>query len=505
MAWIELQDLLLSKIDNFGNLNNSQASWETILIDLIESDLVSERRVNLINGENYYNCHADIVNKLRVYMVEENGMTVEKIDTLAVNNIVQRNFLKNIIDQKVGYLCGKPVTINSDDNNNLNDILTVYIDNNFHDLLNTTVRNASYKGSELWQIYVDELGAFKYKLVDQNKNYLCIYNDVDNQVIDFVICYYSLIGDSDLYIEVYDREKVSYYQKYKDPVSNVEKIILDINYDPNPRSHFYFEFNEIINDDITNIGVVNNINLCNPVIENYSWNRVPFIEFRNNYERNSDLNTAKSMIDSYNRISSETADNFSDIQQTAYVVKNYQKDINHSFLTNLKNFKVVNVGDDGGVTPLYTKIDQVDVESRLQRLEKDIYSSMQAVNNSNDIFNNAPSGITLKIMYQELDLKCNIMERRLEKAINEFVSFLTQYLLIVTQNVDLTNEDVNIVFNKTMTVNEMEKIEMINMSGWLSQQTLLENHPFVKDVAEEILRIKNDQQQTSLIQTQTKI
>lgn len=52
------------------------------------------------------------------------------------------------------------------------------------------------------------------------------------------------------------------------------------------------------------------------------------------------------------------------------------------------------------------------------------------------------------------------------------------------------------VFNKTMTVNEKELIENCNNSvDLLSKATILANHPFVRNVEDELQKIKEQEKE----------
>jgi hypothetical protein len=53
--------------------------------------------------------------------------------------------------------------------------------------------------------------------------------------------------------------------------------------------------------------------------------------------------------------------------------------------------------------------------------------------------------------------------------------------------------DILFTFNKSAIFNEKEKIdELVASEGMLSKQTILENHPLVNDVQEELQRLESE-------------
>lgn len=53
---------------------------------------------------------------------------------------------------------------------------------------------------------------------------------------------------------------------------------------------------------------------------------------------------------------------------------------------------------------------------------------------------------------------------------------------------------ITFTFNKSMLMNDLEQIQMINQSPELSTRTKLENHPMVSDVEQELERLEEELQ-----------
>ena len=66
----------------------------------------------------------------------------------------------------------------------------------------------------------------------------------------------------------------------------------------------------------------------------------------------------------------------------------------------------------------------------------------------------------------------------------------------VKDNKDFSKNEVEFVFNKTMTVNEKELIENCNNSmALLSKATTLAKHPYVENVEDELEKIETEKEE----------
>jgi hypothetical protein len=78
----------------------------------------------------------------------------------------------------------------------------------------------------------------------------------------------------------------------------------------------------------------------------------------------------------------------------------------------------------------------------------------------------------------------------LKSALKDFVWFVTEYIKN-SSNIIFDSTQILFTITKSMIFNEAEKISSLNASkDLISEQTILENHPYVQDVAEEMERLK---------------
>lgn len=288
-----------------------------------------------------------------------------------------------------------------------------------------------------------------------------VYDKSKQKNLLHVIRFYD-VDDRTQKVELWDKETVTFYEIVDG------EIYLDVSEPTNPDSHFYYKE------------------------DGYGWGEVPFVEFINNEERVGDLNFYKNYIDAYDLITSDTLNTLEEMQALIYILKGYESTNLKEFLTGLKRYKAIAVGKDGGVDTKQAEVPVTAVDSVLDRYTKDIFYFGQGADVSMDKFGNAPSGVALRQLFQLLDMKASVMERKFTKALKHFSWFLVEYINI-TEGAVHDYKDLTYTFNKSMLTNEAEQIEMgRNSTGNVSKETIIENHPWVKDVELEMRRLEEE-------------
>lgn len=431
---------------------------EEIIKDMIANFEINTD--NLTQGVRYYMNENDIQSRL-IYTYED-GSKVVDID--AKNNKIPSGFHKLLVDQKVAYLAGKPITIGSkSDNDELLKSINSVLSDEFEDVIPELVKNVSNKGREWLHPYIDEDGLFDYIRIPAEE-VIPIYDHSKQKNLLYVIRFYD-IDDQTKKVEVWEKNQVTYYEIIDG------EIYIDISIEVNPAPHF--TYNEV----------------------GYGWEEVPFIEFVNNEERVSDLKFYKSYIDAYDIIMSDTTNTLEEMQALIYVLKGYSGTDLKEFVAGLKRYKAIAVDggpDGGGVDTIQAEVPINSVDSVLDRYTENIFHFGQGADVSLDKFGNAPSGVALKQLFQLLDMKASVLERKFTKALKHFAWFITEYLNI-SEGVNHDYKDISFTFNKTMISNELEQVQMARDSvGTVSKETITANHPWVKDAQVEIERLKEE-------------
>jgi SPP1 family phage portal protein len=225
-----------------------------------------------------------------------------------------------------------------------------------------------------------------------------------------------------------------------------------------------------------------------------SWGKVPFICFKNNRRERPDIRFVKSLVDNYDKSRSDTGNFLEDVKNLIYVLKNYGGEDLAQFMRDLNYYRAIKVDDDGGVDTLNPELDITAAKEHYEQLKRDIIEFGQGTNKDLDKFGSSPSGIALKFLYSGLDLKCNHMEAEFKRGFQELLYFINVYLAEIGQGP--SDIDVDIVFNRDVTINETEAINNCTASqGIISDETIITNHPWVKDVEEEIKKVTAEKKQ----------
>lgn len=112
------------------------------------------------------------------------------------------------------------------------------------------------------------------------------------------------------------------------------------------------------------------------------------------------------------------------------------------------------------------------------------------VDTENDKFGNQPSGVAIQELYEDLDLDCSNIETEFQASLEYYKYFIDTYLLLTTK-VDYSDIELEYTFNKSMIIDESEKITNFkNSAGGISNKTRRQNHPWVKDIEAEERQIE---------------
>jgi SPP1 family phage portal protein len=456
-----------------GRLANEITDGQVIK-DLIESHDTSDMRT----GVAYYLNENDILQKQQTYY--KNGQRVADTQGLKPNNRIPHNWHRVLVDQKTSYIVGKPVTFDTDDEaflEKINDLTG----EDFDDTMNEIIKHASNKGVEWLHPYIDEEGDFDY-VIFPAEQIIPIYDGSKQKNLIAALRYYPItVKNKDgkekeiNKVEIYTENEIFYFiqQDNGEYVEDVEE--------ESPASYFQY-----IKDGETN---------------NYGWGKVPLIPFRNNEEEKNDLTFYKQLIDAYDKLVSNNANSFDELQQIIYVLKGYEGQDLTQFVENVLFYGAINVEEDGGVDTLTPTIEMDASEKHLDRLKQSIFLFGQGVDAASKQIGesgNAVSGVALKFLYSLLDLKANHTERKARKALQTLMWFFTEFLSIKGEG-DYNPEDVSYTFNRTMITNEAEKAEMAkNSMGVISTETIVENHPWAAEDEMDRLEKQKDEYSRNL-------
>lgn len=370
------------------------------------------------------------------------------------NNRIVNDFYGQIVSTTVGYFLGNPINIGFEGDATDNYLQKIFFDNNKDDLFMEVGKEMVIKGKSNILVYQNEFGETKMSRVSpENAFYI---NDPRNpdQAIYGVRIYEAenLEGDTVRYVEVYDREKVTYYMEDKDS----GEFVLDPHYDTNPQQHIY--------------------------------DYIPLIPFHNNEEKMSDLEKIRSLVNDYNKIISDSSNEQEAYRNAYLMLKNLVAD--EETIQNLKEEGVFQVDDDGDVKFVTKDIQYQAVEAQLDRLEDNIFKFSQVPDLSDEKFASNLSGVAIKFKLFGLETKCITKERKMTKGIRKLLKVLKKPVLIAT-NQEPKVERANIKFTRNLPQNVEEIAGIIDdLDGLVEEETLLSLLPFIENPKDAVKKIK---------------
>jgi len=405
----------------------------------------------MVIGEQYYQNEMDIKNK-----------TVA-IDSRSNSKLVH-GFVRQLVDQKTGYLLAKPPTISSD-NKNFSKQLNNLLDKSFLRTFKNLGKDAINKGIGWLHIFINENGVLAFKRVPSTE-VIPLWADTDHTQLDAVIRIYELSSFEGT--EAKTITKVEYW-------------------DTTGIKYFTYESGEIVADERGSHFTVNE--------QQYNWSKVPFVAFKYNDIEQPLVSMIKSLVDDFNSQASVNSDILKDLPDLIYILKGYGGQDLADFITNLKNYRVIETAAEEGntVDKIQTTPDTTAVENTLERLRRNIIEFGRGVDFANLNIGNA-TGVGLRFRYSDLDMDCNMLETEFQASFEQLLWFIKVYFNMAGLG-NFKEYKSNITFNRDIIINERDVIEMCkNSVSLVSIETILENHPWVNDVIAELKRIEKERE-----------
>lgn len=394
----------------------------------------------------YYQNKNDILRKVRPY---------ENSPLRSADNRISHNWHNILVNQKASYLFTYPPTFDFKDDKlsrKVNDILG----DDFPSVCKDIAIEASNKGSAWLHLWLCD-DTLKFAPI-ATEEIIPIYSSDISASLSSVIRTY-LLSDDISEFRVYE---------YWD-----DKQVFAISERKNVFEHY----------DIFNAGA----KPTNTIYHNF--NAVPFIEFKNNKNRTSDLDNVKALIDVYDNIYSGFVNDIEDIQQVIFILTNYGGADLDTFLSDLKRYKTVDMqksssSDASGLSTLSIDIPVAARNDLLKITRKQIFVSGGGVDPFNENIGVA-SGVSLKYLYSLLELKAGLMETEFRRSFNLLLKCILNYLNIHT------NPRATQSYSRLSVQNDLEKAQMIrDLSSWTSLETITQNNPLVDDFTRELEYMK---------------
>ena len=221
---------------------------------------------------------------------------------------------------------------------------------------------------------------------------------------------------------------------------------------------------------------------------------VPFFPFQNNNTETNDLKNIKGLIDTYCKVFSGFVNDLEDIQEIIFILTNYGGADLNEFLRDLKYYKAIKVDNDGdgdksGVSTLTIDLPVEAREKLLTITRKCIFEQGQGIDPDPENFGNS-SGVALNFLYSLLELKAGLQETEFKLSFGRFIRCVCRLL-----GIPIKDDTIVQTWTRTSVRNDLELSQIAQQSaGVISDETIVEHHPWVEDAAKELERLQKQEE-----------
>ena len=402
-------------------------------------------------------------------------------------NRLVNDFFGQTIDNTVGYFLGNPVILNytepvekktSPEPNDVGvdlegiedtavqDFLDyLVIDNDMADTIIEWGKEAMIKGLSHLLVYQNEESKTKVMRVSP-EDMILVYKNSSTKELQYAIRLYDIdTEDTDKtthYAEVYSVGKMELFKSVDGGTSTKGK----------GREFASYEY---VGEE--------------PLI----YDRIPVCTMYNNEEQMSDLEKIESLVADYDKVLSDVSDEFSAFRNAYLMLKNMI--VGEDGKKQLKDEGIIEVMENGDVKFVTKAIQTEALENHLNRLEANIYKFSQVPNLSDESFAGNLSGVAIRFKLFGLETKCIIKERKMEKALRDFVRILSVPIRVETgHEIDIVN--LKVEFTRNVPNNLTEIVDTVTkLDGKVDKETLLSLLPFIDNPKEVLEKLEAEAQE----------
>lgn len=445
---------------------------------ILRTWLASPQRKEQLLAEQYYLGNQEILKREKKVIGADGNLTT--IDNVVNNKIVDNVYAK-LVNQKTSYCLGKPLLIDTEDDEYLK-LLTKVFNKKNHRTLRELAQFAVNEGIAYIYPYYNEDGEFKFAIFPAHE--ICpIWKDKRHHELEAAMRYYP----EDVFTANGDVEQV-----YHVDLFTTQGI-----------THFRYQGASLIidGDAHTDYMYVESVG--------YNWTRLPIIPFKYNSEELPLIRRVKTLQDALNEVLSNFKDNMDEDPRTSILIlKNYDGTNIQEFRQNLATYGVIKVttvdGVQGDVDALKVEVNSANYQAILMQLKRAIVENGYGFDAKEERMDGDPNQMNIESMYTDIDLDVDAMESEFQAGFEELKWFIDQYF-IHTGKPDYSEEQVSFIFDRDFFINENAKIDNVMKSvGLVSKKTLLTHHPMVTNVLRELDLLKQEEKE-ALEQTKAEL
>ena len=389
--------------------------------------------------ENYYNANNIIKNRLLK-------------DPSKPNNKIANAYASYITDTLTGYFIGEPITYNSNDDALLQDIKMIFEYNDEADENAELAKNTSIYGVAYEMLYFSEEDKIiRFKNLDP-KEIIPIFDKSVEEKLLAVIRYYDD------------------YDYTKDKTYTIVEIIDSV--------------------QIRRYKLENSLSLLEEYPHYFSM--VPIAIFKNNEEEIGDFEQVISLIDAYDKMESDTLNDFEYFVDAYLALYGYTAD--GEDVAKMKEDRILLMDEGTSAEWLIKQTSDTYVENMKNRLDKDIHKFAKCPNMSDQEFASNASGVAIKFKLLGTENLVSIKERKFKRGLQQRFELMSMIDSKLGDGFDW--RAIDIIFTRNIPSNDTDIANMVNtLKDIGSEETLLAQIPFVDDVQSELEKLKQEREE----------
>ena len=399
-------------------------------------ELLKEHKINQTRYEKlkrYYSAKHDILNR-------------QVQNPKKANNRIVNDYPGYITDTITGYFMGQPIRYTSkDDNKTYMDKLTdINEANNEQDHNAEMAKNMSIYGEAYELLYIDDEANIRFAALEPDEVIPKFKEEFGNTLEYAARLYEKKLRDKCIQkLEVYYKDHIEYYEKDGTIIKLMEI-----------RPHYF--------------------------------GRVPIIYYVNNNERMGDFEKVISLIDEYDKRSS---DNSNELENTrnAYLKLKNMAGTDDDDLKKCDESGVFKLEEDQDIDYLIKQINDTYIQNNLTNTDNNIHKFSKVPNLSDESFAGNLSGVAIAFKLWPLEQVAVIKERKFKTGLKRRLKLITTILNLTGGNFDY--QDISVKFVRNIPQNVVELVEISSkLIGMIDDESALALLPFVDDPAATIAK-----------------
>jgi SPP1 family phage portal protein len=384
--------------------------------------------------------------KLHDYYIGKHTILNRKLpDPTKPNNKMVTSYPTVIIDTIVGYFASKPLSYLSTSNNEefLDDLKRIFYLNDEEDTNAEIVKNFSIYGKTYELHYIDEMGNNRFKHYSPKEMY--VEKDGSGNIKFAIRQWEETLADKSKVkkIEVYDSEGIYNYSG--------DDYTLE-----SQREHYFGE--------------------------------TPVCIYVNNEEEIGDYEQLIPMIDSVEVMLSDSGNEL-ESWVNAYLVLGGMKGTKSEDLEKMKQDGAILTDEINQVKFLTKEVNPAFQKNFFETVDKLIHKFSTIPDLTSQDFSSNLSGVALEYKLFGLESKSATKERKMEKALRKRIRFICT--ILNKQGKDYSPYDIRFNHVRNIPQNKAEiSDEIVKLSPYVDQKTLLSLHPDITDVDLVLKRLK---------------